>query len=308
MTTLTELEILRDWKTWRFALPRAREWAVGPLPVVLGILNVTDDSFSDGGRFDSVSDAVRAGLDMVDDGADALDIGGESTRPGAETVSTQEQIRRVIPVLSELRGRTEVPISVDTRDPRVGEAALEAGADVINDVSACSDPAWIPVLNAYECPVVLMHMRGTPRDMQERTRYEDGVLTDVVDRLRRRMDVLEAEGISRSRFIVDPGIGFAKQAGHNVEILTRLRELGELGRPVLVGVSRKAFFGKILGASSRARVERARDPARRDVGTVAANTWAALAGASILRVHNVAFTRDLVDVLEALRLQATVGD
>jgi len=122
------------------------------------------------------------------------------------------------------------------------------------------------------------------------------------------MDVLEAEGISRSRFIVDPGIGFAKQAGHNVEILTRLRELGELGRPVLVGVSRKAFFGKILGASSRARVERARDPARRDVGTVAANTWAALAGASILRVHNVAFTRDLVDVLEALRLQATVGD
>lgn len=304
MTDLAELGIPRAWQTWRLPLPHGRDWVIGPRAAILGILNVTPDSFSDGGRLSSVSEAVRVALGMVDDGADAIDIGGESTRPGAEPVSTAEQIRRVLPVLRELRGQTEVPISVDTRDPRVGEAALEAGADVINDVSACADPGWIPVLRASSCPVVLMHMRGTPQDMRERTSYEDGVLTDIADVLSGRMDALEAAGVSRSRFIVDPGIGFAKEAGQNVEILAGLRKLGELGRPVLVGASRKIFLGKIVGSLSSARDERASDPAQRDVGTVAANAWAVLAGASILRVHNVAYTRDLVAVLEALRQEA----
>ncbi len=281
-------------------LPRGRIWRLGPRPQVLGVLNCTPDSFSDGGRFAGSTDAVAAGAAMVRDGADALDIGGESTRPGAATVSTQEQTDRVAPVIEGLRRETDVPISIDTRDPRVGEAALAAGADIINDVSACRDPGWIPVLRGASVPVILMHMRGTPADMQEQTSYPNGVVEEIASFLAERLDALEAAGIARARCIVDPGIGFAKEAEHNLDILAGLDRLARLGRPILFGASRKFFLGKILGARVPSR---ARDPRERDVGTVAVNAIALAAGASILRVHNVAYTRDLVDVFEALRVR-----
>jgi dihydropteroate synthase len=283
-------------RAWRLSLPRGREWALGPRPAVLGVLNLTPDSFSDGGRYPAVDDAVDAGLRMLAEGADALDLGGESTRPGAEDIPADEQLRRVLPVLRVLRQETAAPLSVDTRDPKVGAAVLESGADIINDVSACRDPDWLPVLRASTCPVVLMHMRGSPRDMQRDTAYPRGVVTEVVELLAARMAQLEAAGIARERFLVDPGIGFAKTAEHNLEILLGLEQLAALGRPVLVGASRKFFLGKVLGQ----RDGRGRDPSQRDVGTVAANLFALLGGASVLRVHNVAYTRDLVDVFEAI--------
>ncbi|MCH2368398.1 MAG: dihydropteroate synthase, partial [Planctomycetes bacterium] len=179
----------------------------------------------------------------------------------------------------------------------------EAGADIINDVSACKDPDWLPVLREHECPVVLMHMRGTPSDMQENTSYPDGILNDICGFLEDRISALGAGGISRERILIDPGIGFAKEAGQNVEILAGLRQLCGIGRPVLMGASRKLFLGRILGDSRGCE----RDPGQRDVATVAANMIAVLNGASVLRVHNVPYTRDLIDVVEALRLE-TAGD
>jgi dihydropteroate synthase len=240
---------------------------------------------------------------MVEDGADIVDVGGESTRPGADPVSADEQLDRVIPVIQGLRRRSDVLVSIDTRDPRVGRAALEAGADIVNDVSACDDSGWVPVLTEHRCPVILMHMRGTPASMQENTNYPAGVLNEICGFLEDRIGLLAAGGIARERMIVDPGIGFSKEAGQNMEILAGLRQLRGLGRPVLFGASRKFFLGSILGDASG----RGRDPLERDVATVAANMAAVLQGASILRVHNVPYTRDLLDVAEALRLAAEQG-
>ncbi|MBN1443852.1 MAG: dihydropteroate synthase [Planctomycetes bacterium] len=287
----------RAARVFEFSLPGGRRWRVGPLPAIMGVLNVTPDSFSDGGLYPDASSAVEAGLRMLREGADLLDIGGESTRPGSRGVSAEEQLRRVLPVLSGLRDAAEAPISVDTRDPRVAEAALRAGADIINDVSAFQAPGWEGVLGEPSVPLVLMHMRGTPADMQLRTEYPRGVVLELCEELGRSMESLCAQGVSRDRLILDPGIGFAKEWRHNLQILDGLGKLLELGRPVLVGVSRKSFLGPVLCPGGGAIV---REPVERDVATVAANAFAALQGASILRVHNVAYTRDLVDVLGAL--------
>ena len=265
----------------------------------MGILNVTPDSFSDGGSYPTSEDAVAAGLKMLAEGADVLDIGGESTRPGSRTVSAAEQLNRVLPVIRLLRGETDALLSVDTRDPTVGEAAIDAGADIINEVSACKDPGWAPVLRRTEAPVVLMHMRGTPEDMQHQTLYPDGVMAEIRSHLAERMSDLESEGISKERFILDPGVGFAKETHHNLQILRTLAELTALGRPVLVGASRKLFLGKLLEKGGESR---GRNPRDRDIGTVAANVVALINGASILRVHNVPYTRDLVDVIEGMAL------
>jgi len=294
--------VLATRRSWRLTLPREREWVIGPRASVLAVLNVTPDSFSDGGRFPSPDHAVAAGLAALADGADAIDIGGESTRPGAVAVPVEEQLRRVLPVVEGLRRATDAPLSIDTRSPVVGSAALASGADIVNDVAACADPGWIPVLRASSCPVILMHMRGTPTDMQRRTEYPGGVLPEVVRFLADRIQSLAAAGISRERVIVDPGVGFAKEAAQNVEILDGLGSLAALDRPILFGASRKFFLGKILAESSASRggVARGRDARERDAGTVAVNTVAVLAGASVLRVHNVPFSRDLVDVLDAL--------
>ncbi len=280
-------------------LARGGSWKIGPRPALMGILNCTPDSFSDGGRYSDAAAAVSEALEMIRQGADIIDIGGESTRPGAEPVSADEQLARVLPVIRGIRESSDAALSIDTRNPAVGRAALEAGADVVNDVSACIDPGWIPVLNEYQCPVILMHMRGTPADMQEHTLYPDGVMNEICEHLQGRMEELEKEGISSERLILDPGIGFAKEPGHNIEIMGGLRQLSELGRPVLFGASRKKFLSRMLGDPG----SRGREPAQRDVATVAANTVAVLQGALILRVHNVAYTRDLLDVFEALQLQ-----
>ena len=284
-------------------LPRGGSWKLGSRPALMGILNCTPDSFSDGGQYACSEAAVNAACGMVEDGADIVDVGGESTRPGADPVSVDEQLARVIPVIRDLRRRSDVLVSIDTRDPRVGRAALEAGADIVNDVSACDDPGWVRVLTEHSCPVILMHMRGTPASMQENTDYPGGVLNEICGFLEDRIELLAAGGIARERMIVDPGIGFAKEAGQNMEILAGLRQLRGLGRPVLFGASRKFFLGNILGDAS----SRGRDPIERDIATVAANMAAVLQGASILRVHNVPYTRDLLDVAEALRLAAEQG-
>ncbi|MCZ6796250.1 MAG: dihydropteroate synthase [Planctomycetota bacterium] len=282
-------------ESFEFRLPRGRRWTVGPRPAIMGVINATPDSFSDGGSYREPADAVRAGRKMLEDGADLLDIGGESTRPGSRRVPAPEQLQRILPILRGLRAETEAPISVDTRDPAVGEMALASGADIINDVGACRDPGWIPVLRNNDVPVVLMHMRGTPEDMQQQTAYPRGVVEDVRDFLDERMESLEAEGIARDRFVLDPGIGFAKEAQHNLQILSGLPRLLELGRPLLIGASRKFFLGKLLGQGNDGP---GRAPEGRDIGTVAANAFALHGGASILRVHNVPYTRDLVDVFE----------
>lgn len=286
---------------FEFNLPRGRIWRMGPRPALMGILNCTPDSFSDGGRYGDAQAAVAEAHRMLRDGADIIDIGGESTRPGAEAVPAVEQVDRVVPVIKGIRERSDAIVSVDTRDPEVGRAALEAGADVINDVSACEDPRWTSVLKDHECPVVLMHMRGTPSDMQERTQYPDGVMNEICRFLEARMEALEAAGIPEERVILDPGIGFAKEAEQNIEIMAGLRQLCSLGRPVLFGASRKLFLSRMLGDSS----DRGREPLERDVATVAVNAIALLRGVSILRVHNVSYTRDLLDVFEALRMKST---
>lgn len=298
---LDDMEGAAGADEFELVLPRGRTWRMGPRPALMAILNCTPDSFSDGGRYADAEAAVSEAHRMLGDGAGLIDIGGESTRPGAEAVSVEEQVERVVPVIRGIRESSDAILSVDTRDPDVGRAALEAGADVINDVSACENPGWVPVLRDHECPVVLMHMRGTPSDMQEHTQYPGGVMNEVCRFLEARMEALEAGGIVRERIILDPGIGFAKEAGQNIEIMAGLRQLCGLGRPVLFGASRKMFLSRMLGDSSG----RGREPAGRDVATVAVNTVAVLAGALILRVHNVPYSRDLLDVFEALRMEST---
>jgi dihydropteroate synthase len=257
--------------------------------VVMGTLNVTPDSFSDGGRFLDPGAAVAAGEAMRDAGADILDIGGESTRPGAAPVPPEEEQRRILPVIRALaRGG---PVSVDTRHAATMRAALDAGAAIVNDVSGLAhDPDAARVVAEARCPVVLMHMRGTPETMRGLAQYRDVVL-DVAEELGQRLDTALAAGIARARIILDPGIGFAKTAEQNLHLLARLGVLLQHGCPLLVGVSRKSFIGAYGGEA---------DPMRRLPGSLAAGLAALAAGASILRVHDVAETVQAVSVWRAI--------
>ncbi len=256
----------------------------GPAPLVMGILNITPDSFSDGGLYRDREAAVERARAMVASGADVLDVGGESTRPGSEPVSPGEQIARVVPVITGL-GDLGVPISVDTASAEVARAALDAGADWINDVTALSDPAMGPLAARRGCPVVLMHMRGAPRTMQLDVQYTD-VVSEVVDYLRDRGRYAESLGIRRSNVLLDPGIGFGKDPGHNLELLRAVPRLVETGYAVLVGASRKSFLGACFGLEPGERLE----------GSVAAALAAAAGGAHVVRVHDVKSTRHAVDV------------
>jgi dihydropteroate synthase len=264
----------------------------GPGPFTMGIVNATPDSFSDGGRFLEPAAAVEHALRLADEGADLVDVGGESTRPGAVTVPVSEEIGRVVPVIAALRARGfPVPISIDTRKAAVARAALDAGADLVNDVSGLADPALARVVAEAGVPVVLMHMRGTPEDMQQRAVYGD-VVAEVVAALAEALARAEAAGVRRENTIVDPGIGFAKTAEHNLALLARLGELRALGRPILVGPSRKSFIARI-GAGPA--------PADRLPGTLAAVTAIVLAGAELVRVHDVAAARHAALVAAAIR-------
>ena len=260
--------------------------------LVMGIVNVTPDSFSDGGRFSDPGAAVEQAARMADQGAALVDVGGESSRPGAAPVSEDEEIARVVPVVRRLR--TELPalrISVDTRHGSVARRALEAGADMINDISALADPDLAQAVAEFGCPVVLMHMRGEPASMQADTRYDD-LLQEIFDHLVERSSRARESGIEDDRILVDPGVGFGKSVEGNEEILRRLGSFRSLGFPLLVGVSRKMFIGYRSGVEV---------PAERLAGSLAAATAAVLAGARIIRAHDVAATRQALAVLEPLQ-------
>ncbi len=258
---------------------------------VMGVLNVTPDSFSDGGLHADADAAVDAALRMVEEGADIIDVGGESTRPGAPEVPAEEETRRVARVIESLRAKTGVPISIDTRKADVARAALDAGADIVNDVSALrDDPGLGPFCAERECPVILMHMKGTPRTMQADPQYED-VAGEVREFLGGAVARAEAAGIARERIIVDPGIGFGKTIEHNLTLVNRLDEIAPAGRPVLLGASRKSFIGKTLGIDS---------PAERLEGTLAVTALAVARGARIIRVHDVKANVRVVRMAEAV--------
>jgi len=262
----------------------------GPGPFVMGIVNATPNSFSDGGRFLDPAAAIAHALRLAGEGADLVDLGGESTRPGAPPVPEDEEIRRVIPVIEGLRARGfALPISIDTMKAAVASAALAAGADLVNDVAGLADPALARVVARTGVPVVVMHMRGTPADMQSRASYGD-VVAEVRAELAEALLRAETAGIAADRIILDPGIGFAKTAEQNLELLARLGEL-RLARPLLVGPSRKSFIGKVTGAAVEDRLP----------GTLAALTVAVLAGAEFLRVHDVAAARQAALVAAAIR-------
>ena len=256
---------------------------------LMGIVNVTPDSFSDGGLFLDPERAVAHGRQLVADGAELLDVGGESTRPGARAVSSKEELARVAPVLAGLAG-LEAEISIDTSKATVAEAALDAGAAIVNDVTALrAEPALAGLCADRGCVVVLMHMRGTPRTMQEAPVYDE-VVADVKGFLRERIEFAVGEGIAEERIWVDPGIGFGKTVRHNLELLNRLGELRQLGRPVVVGTSRKRFIGAITGREVDDRLG----------GSIASSVLALRAGADILRVHDIEAARQAVRVAEAV--------
>lgn len=280
--------------------PRSYPWqladrtlTIGWRPLVMGIVNVTPDSFSDGGRFSAVDSAVAHGLELIRQGADLLDIGGESTRPGSQPVPLEEELRRVLPVVAGLAAQQTVPLSVDTSKAEVARQCLAAGARIVNDVTALrGDPAMVEVVRGSGAGVVLMHMQGTPATMQRAPRY-DNVAADLCRFFEERLHHLAASGIARQRAVLDPGIGFGKTLEHNLEILARLEEFQTLGRPVCLGVSRKGFLGAILED---------RPVNQRLAGSLAAVCWAVCrSAAQILRVHDVQETCDAVTLLETIR-------
>lgn len=257
---------------------------LGERTVVMGVLNVTPDSFSDGGRYFSFDAAVERAIEIERAGADILDIGGESTRPGSESISADEELRRVVPVIERLRGSLKIPISVDTSKSEVAEAAVEAGAEILNDVTALrADPKLAEIARRRRLPLILMHMRGDPRTMQKKP-FARSVLRDVTSGLRRAVAMARRAGITKSQIVLDPGIGFGKSTEQNYELLARLAELARLGFPLMVGTSRKGFIGKTLGGIPAAE---------RGWGTAASVTASILAGAHIVRVHDV---REMVQV------------
>ncbi len=262
--------------------------------LVMGVLNLTPDSFYDGGRYTTTQLAVSRALEMVEEGADIIDIGGESSRPGARSVSLDEELARIVPVVEALAARSDVLISVDTTKSAVARAAIDSGATIINDISALRfDPEMGRVMAQAGVYLVLMHMQGTPETMQQDPRYEDPV-SEIKGYLRERMDAAISAGIEREHLIVDPGIGFGKRLSHNLEILRRLSEFEDLGVPILVGLSRKSFLGEILDLPTSERLE----------GTIAANAIAIVNGADIIRVHDAKEGRRTADVAVRLREDA----
>jgi len=259
-------------------------------PRVMGIVNVTPDSFSDGGEHASVDAAVAHALRLAEEGADILDIGGESTRPGADEVSLEEELRRVIPVIERLAKETALPISIDTSKPEVMRAAVAAGAGMINDVCALRREGALDAAAALRVPVVLMHMQGEPRSMQAAPDYDD-VVADVHRFLAERIFSAEMSGIPKKMIVVDPGFGFGKTTAHNLALLARIDRFTDLGVPVLAGLSRKRTIGELTGRS---------DPHDRIHGSVAAHVIAAQRGAKLLRVHDVAATVDALKVWNAV--------
>jgi len=278
------------------AAGRLLQWARGQLDFstgcqVMGVLNVTPDSFSDGGQFLDAGRAIDHGLDMAAEGAAILDVGGESTRPGSQSVPTAEQIRRVVPVIAGLARQVEIPISIDTANADVARAALEAGAALINDITALADEHLARLAGDVQVPVVLMHMQGTPATMQSEPQYDD-VVGEVLHFLLERAKRAESFGIPSEHVVIDPGIGFGKTLSHNLSLLKYIDRFVATGYRVLVGTSRKRFLGSLTGRE---------EPQARIFGTAATVALCAAAGVSIVRVHDVAAMRDVVRVTAAIQ-------
>ena len=259
------------------------------LPLVMGVINTTPDSFSDGGKYLALDDACEQVAHMIDAGVDIIDIGGESTRPGADEVSVEHELQRVIPLIDQIRLSFNIPISVDTSKAVVMRAALDAGANMINDVTALVDPAAMKVVSAYQVPVCVMHMQGLPRTMQKRPRYND-VVNEVRDYLVQRVTACVCAGIEKSQIVVDPGFGFGKNLEHNLQLFQALKHVAH-GQPVLVGVSRKSMIGQVLDRSVDHRLS----------GSLALASLATWMHAAIIRVHDVAETVDAIRMVRAVR-------
>ncbi|MEH2054053.1 dihydropteroate synthase [Nostoc sp.] len=276
---------------------RCFEW--GQRTYLMGILNVTPDSFSDGGEFNTTSAALVQAQALVAAGADIIDVGGQSTRPGAKQITLAEELERVLSVLEVLRPEISIPISVDTTRAAVAKASVEAGADIINDISGGTfDSEMLPTVAELNVPMILMHIRGTPQTMQQQTDYQD-LLTEIYSFLGGQIEVATTVGIDLDKIIIDPGIGFAKNYEQNLEIFRGLRSLAALNCPILVGASRKSFIGRILNQP---------DPKARVWGTAAACSAAIFNGADILRVHDVQEMRDVSLVADAIFRQAAQPD
>jgi len=258
-------------------------------PHVMGIVNITPDSFSDGGRYASTEKAVAHAMQLVADGADILDIGGESTRPGATPVSLEEELSRVIPVIEALVGKAGIAISIDTYKPEVMRQAVSAGADIVNDVRALQEPGALEIVARSNAGVCLMHMKGTPQTMQIEPVYDD-VVAEVTDFLQQRLLAAELAGIAADRIVLDPGFGFGKRTAHNLALLQDLAAIKALGRPLLVGLSRKSVLGQLLGNDVDERLH----------ASIAASVISVMKGASIVRVHDVKATADALKVVAAV--------
>jgi len=259
---------------------------------IMGILNVTPDSFSDGGLYFDRTKAIKRAFQIIEEGADMIDIGGESTRPGSEPITIDEELRRTIPVIEVLAENIKIPISIDTYKSEVAKKALDAGASMVNDISGLRfDPLMADVVSMYGVPVVVMHIKGTPRDMQQNPVYE-ALIPEIMDYLRTSIHIAEQSGIPGDRIIVDPGIGFGKTFDHNLEIINNLQEFTLLEKPILIGPSRKAFIGKILGdVPAQERIE----------GTIAAVAICVMKGANIVRVHDIREIAKVVKVVDAIK-------
>jgi len=270
---------------------RSRPWVLGQRTQIMGIVNVTPDSFSDGGKWATHEAAVAHALRLVHAGADILDIGGESTRPFSDPVPVEEELRRVLPVIESLRSHMDIPISIDTTKAEVAYRAIQAGADIINDVSALRfDPEMGAVAAETGVPLILMHMLGTPKTMQQSPHYE-ALFSEIIRFLEERIHAAVSAGVDRTQIIVDPGIGFGKTVTHNLRLIRDLDALAVLERPILLGASRKRFIGSILNASTEDR----------EIGTAVANAFGIAAGAHILRVHDVTIQRQAALMADALR-------
>ncbi len=269
---------------------RDRVIELGRRTLIMGILNITPDSFSDGGRFQDYDRALARAGELIDEGADILDVGGESTRPGSAPTPVEVELERVLPIIREVRKISDIPVSIDTAKAEVARKALEAGADIINDVSSLRfDPGMVRVAADSGAPLILMHMLGTPKTMQENPVYQS-VLSEIIAFLEERMKFAGQNGVERSRIIVDPGIGFGKTVTHNLKIIRDLEALSCMDRPILLAASRKRFLGSITG----------RPEMQRELGTAVANAFGIAAGAHMIRVHDVAFHREAVLVADAL--------
>ncbi|MGH9391184.1 MAG: dihydropteroate synthase, partial [Vicinamibacteria bacterium] len=277
---------------------------LGETTALMGVVNVTPDSFYAGSRRLDPEQALAFALKLVEAGADIVDIGGESTRPGASPVDVEEEIRRVVPVVSRLRPLSRVLISVDTRNAGVAERALDAGADIVNDVSALGDPRMAEVVVRAKAGLVLMHLKGTPATMQVSPSYRD-VVAEVKEYLGRAIEKAESSGVSGDSILVDPGIGFGKTLDHNLALLRNLSALSPLSKPILIGTSRKSFLGRIL--SGRAAHHAGIDDEERLLGTAASVACAVLLGASVVRVHDVREMRQVVAVADAIKNQGIEG-